>query len=259
MDQREQRGIIIAAICRIQRQGSTWLVPSQSRGEMRYEVRLEGEGSCTCPDHVESGFVCKHIRAVRIVVRRETNTDGTVTETKSITFTEKKVYAQDWPAYNLAQSTEKKRFQVLLHDLCRNLPEPEHNGPGPKPHKVRDAIFAMAFKVYCGLSARRFSCDLADAHANGFLTKLIPGAKIPAFHENSEYTPILFQLIERSALPLRAVEQDFAVDSTGFSSSRFETWYDHKYGVNRRKCLWVKVHAACGVKTNVITVGSHLG
>jgi hypothetical protein len=82
---------------------------------------------------------------------------------------------------------------------------------------------------------------------------MIPGMKVAAFHENPEFTPILFQLIERSALPLQTVETDFAVDSTGFSSSRFETWYDHKYGVNRRKCLWVKAHAACGVRTNVIT------
>src|SRR4029079_1088016 len=33
----------------------------------------------------------------------------------------------------------------------------------------------------------------------------------------------------------------------------FERWFDHKYGVTRRRCLWVKVHAAVGVKTNVIT------
>src|ERR1700674_3360084 len=82
---------------------------------------------------------------------------------------------------------------------------------------------------------------------------LIPGVKITAFHENPEFTPILKQLIARSAAPLRTVETDFAVDSSGFSSSRFERWYDHKYGVTRQRCLWVKAHIACGVKTNVIT------
>jgi transposase len=76
---------------------------------------------------------------------------------------------------------------------------------------------------------------------------------VAKFLENPNFTPVLKTLIAQSARPLACVEQDFAIDSTGFSSSRFETWYDHKYGTNRRKCVWVKVHAACGVKTNVIT------
>jgi transposase len=77
--------------------------------------------------------------------------------------------------------------------------------------------------------------------------------KVTAFHENAELTPILKLLITESARPLRAVETEFAVDSTGFSSSRFERWFDHKYGVTRQRCVWVKAHLACGVKTNVIT------
>lgn len=125
--------------------------------------------------------------------------DGTVTETKSITFEEKKSYTQVSSAYYLAQTTEKKRFQVLLQDLCRNLPDPEHNKPGPKPHRTKDAIFAMCYKVYCGFSARRFSCDLADAHTEGYLTRTIPGMKVAAFMENPAFTPMLFDLVQQSA------------------------------------------------------------
>ena len=60
-------------------------------------------------------------------------------------------------------------MQVLLHDLCRNLPDRprEKCKSGPKPHLTCDWIFAMAFKVYCGLSARRFSTDLLEAHEKG--------------------------------------------------------------------------------------------
>lgn len=46
---------------------------------------------------------------------------------------------------------------------------------------------------------------------------------------------------------------DFAVDSSGFTTSRFESWFDHKYGVTRRQHTWVKAHIMCGVKTNVVT------
>jgi transposase len=255
MDAREQRGLIIAATCRLSRQADgTWLVPSQSNREaVGYVVNLEAK-TCTCPDHVEGGFTCKHYYAASIVHKRDVLPDGTVIETKSITLTEKKVYKQDWPAYNEAQAHEKERFQVLLRDLCRGVEEPDRQGKrGIKPHPARDAIFAMTFKVYSTMSARRFATDLRDAHERGYTMKPIPGAKVNSFHENPEYTPILKQLIARTAMPLRAVESNFAIDSSGFSSSRFERWFDHKYGVTRRKCVWVKVHAACGVKTNVVT------
>src|SRR5437016_3705710 len=112
MDAREQRGLIIAAMCRLDRKDGAWLVPSQSSQERKYAVRLEGNGSCTCPDHSENGHVCKHIRAVRITLKRELGMDGSIVETRQLLFEEKKVYRQDWPAYNLAQQTEKHRFQV---------------------------------------------------------------------------------------------------------------------------------------------------
>jgi transposase len=256
VDAREQRGIIIAAMCRVERKADgTFLVPSQSLAEKRYEVRLDGEGTCTCPDHSESGFCCKHIRAVRIVVRRETNMDGSITETKSITFEEKKIFSQDWPAYDRAQKTERKRVQVLLADLCKNLPEFERppGKTGPKPHSVKDSVFSMCLKVYGGLSGRRTQCDLDDAFAAGYLERPMPCIKVATCFENPAYKPILTDLVAKSALPLVPVETNFAVDSTGFSSSRFETWWDHKYGVNRRKCMWVKVHCVVGTKTNVVT------
>jgi transposase len=52
---------------------------------------------------------------------------------------------------------------------------------------------------------------------------------------------------------LNTVETDFAVDSSGFSTSRFVRWFDHKYGVARQEHDWVKVHLMCGVRTNVVT------
>src|SRR5262249_11094132 len=122
-----------------------------------------------------------------------------------------------------------------------------------QPHLVRDSVFSIAFKVYSTFSSRRFSADLREAHRRGFLTKPIPGMKINAFMENPSYTPILKGLIAYSARPLRSVETDFAIDSTGFSTCKLETWYDHKYGITRRRCLWVKAHIAVGVKTNVVT------
>jgi transposase len=60
-------------------------------------------------------------------------------------------------------------------------------------------------------------------------------------------------MIVQSGLPLRAVETAFAVDSTGFTTSRFYRWFDHRYGVERTEHDWVKVHCACGVSTGIVS------
>lgn len=258
MNPREERGLIIAATCRLNRlSDGTWLVPSQSTkgGNATYRVNLEAK-TCTCKDHTEGGNTCKHFYAASIVFRRDVLPDGTVIETKTITLTERKTYKQDWSAYNLAQTTEKRRVRVLLHDLCRRLPVRERGNNGKRgrmPHHPSDAVFTMAYKVYCGFSARRFGTDLLEAHEMSFLSKPVPSMLATAFMEDPYYTPILKELIAFSANPLRAVEKDFAIDSSGFGSSRYEKWYDQKYGVTKTRCVWVKAHIASGVKTNVVT------
>jgi hypothetical protein len=240
---REQRGIIIAATCRIGRTNGVFVVPSQSAADRKYEVNLERR-TCTCPDCQEGGFKCKHQFAVEITLKRELGVDGSITETKTLSVTEKKVYKQDWRAYNHAQATEKPRFQVLLKELCLTVPEREFNGRGRQPHTYRDSIFSMVYKVYSTFSSRRFSSDLLDAYERGHLSRTVPGIKVNSFFENPVFTPILKRLIGVSAMPLRAVESDFAVDSSGFSTCKFERWYDEKYGKTKKQSVWVKAHIA---------------
>ena len=258
MDAREQRGLVIAAVCKITQTAGGWTVPSQAKDGTRYTVRTDGDRPCcTCPDHETRGEKCKHIWAVEYVRRRETNPDGTTTVTERLTVTEtvekRTTYPQDWSAYNAAQSEEKDRLQELLFDLCRDIPEPERTCRGRKPHTVRDSIFSMVYKVYSTFSSRRFSSDLREAHARGFLSKPIPGMKTVQFFENPDLFPVLSGLVARSALPLKAVETDFCIDSSGFGSNLTERWIDAKYGVPRRSCVWVKCHIACGARTNVVT------
>jgi len=90
MTPREERGLIIAATCRLNRKDDgTWLVPSQTnKAAIAYTVNLETK-ACTCPDCSENGFVCKHYFAAKIVHQRDVLPDGTMIETKSITLTKK--------------------------------------------------------------------------------------------------------------------------------------------------------------------------
>lgn len=116
-----------------------------------------------------------------------------------------------------------------------------------------DAIFAATYKVYSTVSGRRFMSDLRDAHDKGYIGRLPSYNSIFNILDSKATSNILQWLVSESALPLRALETTFAADSSGFSGSRFDRWYDHKFGDHRIKRAWVKAHIMCGVKTNVIT------
>ncbi|CAN5156961.1 hypothetical protein BH11PLA2_BH11PLA2_42340 [soil metagenome] len=252
MNVREQRGMVIAATTKLNRLHCDWVVPSQTGEGKSYRVNA-GKQTCTCPDHKEAGFTCKHIFAVQFTIQRELNSDGSVTETKTVTVVEKKTYSQDWAAYDKAQGREKDRVQELLHELVQVLEIPQHTGIGRVPHSIRDRVFAMVFKVYSTFSSRRFLSDMREAVKRGHMTKAMPHQKITKALRDEKLTPILKELIALSAAPLKAVETDFAIDSSGFAACKFDRWFDEKYGKVKSKCVWVKVHLACGVKTNIVT------
>ncbi len=260
---RRQRGLAIASLFRITRKEGYWLVPSQ-KGQGHYHVRPESDDPskplCTCPDFAERGEPCKHVFAVRFAVERESHPDGseTVTETLQVTrealCPKRKTYKQDWPAYNEAQINEKARLQTLLRDLCQGIPEPPPSRKGGRPPvPMADRAFACAFKVYTTISGRRASTDIREAREKGHIDRAPHYSSVARYLEDPAMTPILRSLIVESARPLASVEVDFAADSSGFTTCRFETWYDHKYGVVRRQHSWVKVHVMTGVKTNVVT------
>ncbi len=256
-NEREQRGLVIAATSRITRKGNVWLVPAQS-GKGKYTVSPDKEHPhCTCPDHEERGCECKHIYAVRFVIQRELFDDGSEIETRQLTITEtRKTYPQNWPAYNAAQVNEKETFQSLLRDLVQAIPEPDVvRRRGNQPFPIRDAIFAACFKVYSTVSGRRFMCDLNDAHDKGFIGRVPSYNMIFKVFDQPETFDILKSLVLRSAEPLKSIETKFACDSSGFSGCRFDRWFDQKYGPTFKKVLraWVKCHVMCGVKTNVVT------
>jgi transposase len=251
---RKQRGLQIAKVARIDQKGSTYLVPSMS-GNGRYTVD-PAASTCTCPD-CQKGNKCKHIFAVEFIMSRKTTTnkDGSTTVTETVAFKaiKRTTYPQNWPAYNEAQTKEQDEFRRLLGDLCSGIETPAQSGRGQRRLPLSDAVFAVVYKVYSTFSGRRFISDLRTAQADGYISKTPHFNSIYNALENPDLTPILTQLIEESSKPLAAVETDFAVDSTGFTGSRFVRWYDHKYNVVRQDHDWVKVHICCGVKTNIIT------
>jgi transposase len=260
MDARQERGIEIAKQARIRKTVGGWMVPSQGRGgSVKYAVIVAADTkTCTCPDYELRGLPCKHVFAVEYLIQRELFPDGSETVTESVRVTEtvtRKTYPQNWRAYNKAQTNEKDRFMGLLRDLCAGLPEPTEKKRGRPRLLLRDAVFTAVMKVYTTASARRSMSDLREAKERGYISKLPCHNSVLSALESADMTAILRDLIIESSLPLKAVESDFAVDSSGFTTSRFQSWFDHKYGHEQavRHHTWVKAHIMCGTKTNVVT------
>ena len=219
LDQRQQRGLELAKIGGIRCQGGVWIVPSQTR-KGSYKVGLDGDSPrCTCPDYETWYHKCKHIHAAEYTLKREISPNG---QSTIIAPRKRITYKQNWPAYNAAKSEEKSRFMALLTDLCSGVPQPARlPGAGRSRLPLSDMVFASAFKVYVGFSSRHFTSDLRAAFVDGFVNSTPHFNSVSNYLAKPDLTQILGALVTTSSLPLKTVETDFAVDSSGFSTSRF--------------------------------------
>jgi hypothetical protein len=159
----------------------------------------------------------------------------------------------DWTVYNAAQSEEKRRFVELLADLCSTIPQPVQQGRGRPRLPLSDMVFASVYKVYVGFSSRRFTSDLREAYTAGLIDSTPHFNSVSNYLSKPELTDILKELITASSLPLKAIETDFAVDSSGFSTCRYVRWFNKRWGREVDNREWVKVHLMCGVNTKVVT------
>jgi transposase len=251
---REERGRQIARRGGIRKLGSQFVVPSQSAGSdaATYLVDLV-EQSCTCPDYELRRSACKHQEAVLFWLAWE----GAVSVGGAITPAKRKTYAQNWPAYNAAQTHEKERVELLLKSLCEGIAQPARKpGPGRNPIPFGDAVFAVVMKVYTTFSGRRASTDIRGCEERGHIGKAMHYNSIFRTMEDAATTAILIRLIEESAAPLAEIENaagQFAQDSTGFSTVTYDRWFDQKHGKLMAAHPWVKLHIMIGTVTNVVT------
>lgn len=249
MDMRELKALEIAARSKVVFHLGRWLVPSQTTNAV-YAVTLSPV-SCNCEDFQLRALPCKHVIAARLVAARDGDAEAPPLVVDEVP--KRKTYQQDWPKYDRAQQTEKDRFQELLFQIVQGVVEPPSAKTGRKRTAMKDMVVAACLKVFTTFSSRRFACDLRDAHERGFVSKLMNSISACHYLDDDKMTPVLLNLIERAAMPLVGVEEKFAPDSTGFSSSRFVRWFDEKYGKERSGRTWVKAHAMVGTKTNIIT------
>lgn len=228
-----------------------YLVPS-SRGGGFYRVHtpsgVDDFESCDCPDFDGRFAACKHILAVRLWVQASNEPEGGP-------------LFPDPPRRSRPHAKEQTRAQVeeirllpiLLRELCSGVTEParDPHKAGRPPIPMRDQVFCAVQKVHLGFSARRSTGHRISAAAQGHI-----GAA-PYFDVSSkvlcreETTPILLDMVARSALPFRGIEDQCAIDSTGFRTTRFHYYRNEKY-TPTRKNQWLKAHALIGVNTHAV-------
>jgi len=72
------------------------------------------------------------------------------------------------------------------------------------------------------------------------------------FLNKDDVTSILRRLVTLSAQPLAGLENEFAVDSTGFKTTSFGDYNKEKHK-HKKEHIWLKAHFCTGVKTNIVT------
>ncbi|MFZ0700020.1 MAG: transposase [Thermoplasmata archaeon] len=218
-------------------------------GPWAYRVALNGEsGRCSCPDFVERGAPCKHVYGVKLSESgpeppTPPGGNGTVAAP----------YPQNSSAYDRAQMEEIRLFDVLLRDLVAAVPEPERDPhrAGRPPLSIQDQLFCAVQKVYSQMSCRRARGLFDNAVGRGQLPKAPHFDVSSKLFNRAEVTPLLQDLITKSALPMAAIENGFAPDSTGIRTTSFGAWIGEKHG-DTREHIWLKAHALAGVKTHVV-------
>jgi transposase len=163
------------------------------------------------------------------------------------------IESPNWTAYNASQVEEKRRFVELLADLCNTVSQPKQEGRGRPRLPLSEMVFASVSKVYVGFSARRFTSDLRDAFVEGRINTTPHFNSVNRYLSDPQLTDVLKELITVSSLPLKPVETDFAVDSSGFSTCRYVRWFNRKYGREVDNREWVKCHLMCGVNTRIVS------
>lgn len=244
------KGMLIAKTQQIRKTEKGYIVPSQS-GKGSYMVSenrlFPNIKECTCQDYELRKQPCKHVFAVQYILTKETDNEGNV----SVTQIKRVTYKQDWPNYTKAQVNEKDMFLRLLYDLCQHIDQPVYKFGRPQL-PLADMIFSSALKVYTGFSLRRFMSDMRMAKDRGCVEKECSYVSVSNYMRKEELTPMLHKFVALSAQPLKAVEDKFAIDSSGFRTTKFNDYMVSKYNALREHD-WLKLHVCTGVKTNIIT------
>lgn len=167
----------------------------------------------------------------------------------------KKTYKRNWSLYNLAKTEGMPIYLRLTSLLVDLLPIKKIAiRMGAPPKEMRIMLKCCAVKVFINRSSR---------DSVGFLKLVYPHldmlySEIPHFNTISNYMRnhvlkyYLGLLISLSFEPFKEIEKSFSVDSSGVGTANYQRWFDKKYGENKYRKKWLKLHIICGNFLNAI-------
>jgi len=118
---------------------------------------------------------------------------------------------------------------------------------------LKDICFSLMLKTFSQLSSRRLHGELELAKQLEYIQYLPHFTVTMKYLRSPEMNLLLKELLKLSSLPIKQMSSEtFSVDSTGFSTSIFGRWFDHKYGKESTKREWLKCHAMIENTSNVI-------
>ncbi len=285
---RQTRGMAIAALVPIKKVPLGYKVPSQS-GNGSYIVNLSPEPYCSCPDW-DNRHLCKHVYAVSYKVERDncsssngvepaSDSDGSkngskndgliLPESQALVVPtgplplpsvkdlkpKKPTFHRDWNRYNNGEYKVKPYFAKLLRELCDSVvPVINLAGPGRPRLLLSDVVFACAVKVREKCSGRDAVAYWEDYHEKGYLSQVPAVSSVYHYMEQDYLFSVLYDLVIASALPLKELETEFGPDSTGFSSSVYDSWFSAKWGREISEAQWTKLHMMAGLQSHIVTV-----
>jgi len=169
-------------------------------------------------------------------------------------YQEQPIPKTDWTAFTKSQQQEKEALFDIMKEILANIEIRYPAGKkGRKLADVKDLTFCLVTKTYTQLSSRRLDSDLREAQSNQYLAEVPHFTTLMNFLEKPELTGLLQELVRISALPVKNIESQFSVDASGFSTSQFGRWFDHKWGKESVRRTWIKGHIMCGTFTNIVT------
>jgi transposase len=266
MDTRERNGLVMALSPQFRIEDDDrglWTVPSQERPGRHYRVFYGSAQTCTCEDFQRHGPTCKHIWAVHWTLAKLDGGELPELDELAPADPPKPKFTRDWPAIHESRRQEKKKFMLLLADLCSGLPTKPPGEKGGRPRlPLSDIVFGLVFRVYCKTPpAAQFMHDYEDLREKGYVSTLICANSLFNYMGKDWLTEILTKMIEDSGSVLAPFEEgDFAADATGISIARYRCWRRLKEEADKRKRElsekemkdWVKIILMCGVRTKVV-------
>jgi len=239
----QQAERILSAVGAVKYMGSGIYAVKSQFGVGTYQVEHSEGWKCNCPDHILRSLDCKHILAAQLSLLKPARK-------KPLVHSE-----SYWTNYNISQTEEIRLFGELLHDLALTVDEPIQIGRGRRFLPIATKIFCSVLKVYSQKSSRRSAGMYQSAVENRFINQVPHFNTASKFLMKEENTAILHDLVRLSAIPLTCIEKDFAIDSSGFTTSSFGDWQKNKWGVRSGHRIpdWLKVHIMSGVLSNIVT------